>query len=83
MLWLDEKEVTKYIESFEGLPHRMERLGEIDGVTYYDDSISDNMSVSNSCCRNVLKILELLLSVEWIEELIIRFFVIILKRIRR
>ncbi|MFI3177451.1 MAG: UDP-N-acetylmuramoyl-L-alanine--D-glutamate ligase [Eubacteriales bacterium] len=28
------------MNSFRGLPHRLERLGEIEGVTYYDDSIS-------------------------------------------
>ena len=28
------------IESFNGLPHRMEYLGELDGVKYYNDSIA-------------------------------------------
>lgn len=37
---LDEEEVTKAIEEFEGLPHRMEYVGEENGVKYYDDSIS-------------------------------------------
>lgn len=58
---LDEKEVTKYIESFEGLPHRMERLGEIDGVTYYDDSIS-------TICQSAIQAVE---SIENIGTIII------------
>ncbi len=37
---LSEKEVWQAMNSFRGLPHRLERLGEIDGITYYDDSIS-------------------------------------------
>ncbi len=32
--------VWEAINSFRGLPHRLEPLGEIDGITYYDDSIS-------------------------------------------
>lgn len=36
----DEKKVRSSIENFEGLPHRLERFANIDGVTYYDDSIS-------------------------------------------
>lgn len=36
----DEKAVRKVLAGFGGLPHRLENCGCIDGVTYYDDSIS-------------------------------------------
>lgn len=35
-----EISITKAIYSFKGLPHRLEYFAEIDGVKYYDDSIS-------------------------------------------
>lgn len=36
----DKNIVIKLIEKFKGLPHRLEKIGMLDGVTYYDDSIS-------------------------------------------
>ncbi len=36
----DEAAVLKEISDFNGLPHRLEHIGCIDGVDYYDDSIS-------------------------------------------
>ena len=35
-----EEAVLKAIAEFAGLPHRLEYVGEIDGVRFYDDSIS-------------------------------------------
>jgi UDP-N-acetylmuramoylalanine--D-glutamate ligase len=35
---------TQALAEFEGLPHRMRRVAEIDGVTYYDDSKATNVS---------------------------------------
>ncbi len=35
-----ETEVAKAIETFQGLPHRMQFVSRVDGIDYYDDSIS-------------------------------------------
>ncbi|MCM8808767.1 MAG: UDP-N-acetylmuramoyl-L-alanine--D-glutamate ligase [Candidatus Omnitrophica bacterium] len=45
-----EPEIIKIaIENFEGLPHRMEKITEIDGITFINDSKSTNpLSVKNS-----------------------------------
>lgn len=37
---LDKDKVRKSIQEFRGLSHRLEYVGEKDGVSYYDDSIS-------------------------------------------
>lgn len=36
----DEDAVRESLKEFEGLPHRLQFIGEKDGVKYYDDSIS-------------------------------------------
>ncbi len=36
----DPKRVKESLKSFVGLKHRLQRIGDKDGVTYYDDSIS-------------------------------------------
>jgi UDP-N-acetylmuramoylalanine--D-glutamate ligase len=45
--------------SFEGLPHRVERVAEMDGITYYDDSKGTNVGATMAAleglgCRSVL-----------------------------
>lgn len=40
ILKLDSKKTEDTILNFEGLPHRMEYIGEVGGVKYYNDSIS-------------------------------------------
>lgn len=35
--------ITSVLHSFDGLPHRMQRVCTIDGVTYYDDSKATNV----------------------------------------
>ena len=37
---IDEKESVKHTMTFKGLEHRMQFIGEKDGILYYDDSIS-------------------------------------------
>ena len=37
---LDKTAVKKAIEEFPGLPHRLQYIGTVDGVRFYDDSIS-------------------------------------------
>lgn len=39
-LKLDVRQALASVENFHGLPHRQQRLGELDGITYVDDSIS-------------------------------------------
>ncbi|MBI2982491.1 MAG: UDP-N-acetylmuramoyl-L-alanine--D-glutamate ligase [Deltaproteobacteria bacterium] len=43
-------QIQKVIESFEGLPHRMQQVGEYRGVRYYDDSKGTNV---DSVCKSV------------------------------
>ena len=45
--------------NFEGLPHRVERVAEMDGITYYDDSKGTNVGATMAAleglgCRSVL-----------------------------
>ncbi len=40
VLGLPEDDVIRGMEGFSGLPHRLEAVGEYDGVKYFDDSIS-------------------------------------------
>lgn len=37
---VDENSIKKSISEFKGLPHRLEFIGEVDGIKYYNDSIS-------------------------------------------
>ena len=39
-LGLDEDKVREGMKEFRGLPHRLEFVGEYDGIRFYDDSIS-------------------------------------------
>jgi len=40
ILNIDQMYVKKVVENFKGLPHRLELVGEFDGYSYYNDSIS-------------------------------------------
>jgi len=40
ILGIDEKVTKKAIANFSGLPHRLEKIAEVNGVTYYDNSFS-------------------------------------------
>ncbi|MDF2494959.1 UDP-N-acetylmuramoyl-L-alanine--D-glutamate ligase [Sphingomonas sp.] len=41
-LGVDEATIDRALESFRGLPHRMERLGEVNGVSFVNDSKATN-----------------------------------------
>jgi UDP-N-acetylmuramoylalanine--D-glutamate ligase len=41
-LGIAEADIDRGLESFRGLPHRMERVGEVAGVAYVDDSKATN-----------------------------------------
>ena len=41
-LGIGEADIDRALETFRGLPHRMERVGEIAGVAYVDDSKATN-----------------------------------------
>jgi UDP-N-acetylmuramoylalanine--D-glutamate ligase len=41
-LGVDEKTIDRGLETFSGLPHRMERVATLDGVTFIDDSKATN-----------------------------------------
>jgi UDP-N-acetylmuramoylalanine--D-glutamate ligase len=40
ILGIDTDTIKKAVANFNGLPHRLEKVAEIDGVTYYDNSFS-------------------------------------------
>ena len=43
---LDAPSLVPTLRAFRGLPHRVERVAEIDGVTYYDDSKGTNVGAT-------------------------------------
>ena len=44
--------VAKAIESFPGVPHRLERVGEIDGVTFVNDSKATNVAAAVAALKS-------------------------------
>ncbi len=42
LLGVDNEIITQTIQNFSGLPHRLELVGEFDGIKFYDDSIATN-----------------------------------------
>ena len=50
-LKLNEDDTITEIEKFEGLPHRLEFIGNIDGIDYYDDSISTIPLAAINACK--------------------------------
>ncbi len=49
----DEDAVLASMKRFKGLPHRLEHVGDVDGVAYYDDSISTIPEATISAIKSV------------------------------
>jgi UDP-N-acetylmuramoylalanine-D-glutamate ligase len=45
-LGIDAQALLPALQSFRGLPHRVEKIAEIDGVTWYDDSKGTNVGAT-------------------------------------
>jgi len=50
---VSSENVIKSVESFKGLSHRLQKVGCINGITYYDDSISTIPKATIEACRSV------------------------------
>lgn len=53
VLNLDIKKTISTINNFESLPHRMEFVGEFDGVKYYNDSIATIPEATMNCVETL------------------------------
>ncbi len=53
IIGLDAEKVISGIEGFTGLPHRLQLIGEKEGVRYIDDSISTIPEAAINACRAV------------------------------
>jgi UDP-N-acetylmuramoylalanine--D-glutamate ligase len=49
---VDQEAVARGIETFPGVPHRLERIAEIDGVTYVNDSKATNVAAAVAALRS-------------------------------
>jgi UDP-N-acetylmuramoylalanine--D-glutamate ligase len=49
---LDREAVQAGLRSFEGLPHRLEKVAEIDGVAFVNDSKATNVSAATAALRS-------------------------------
>ncbi|MBO4310653.1 MAG: UDP-N-acetylmuramoyl-L-alanine--D-glutamate ligase [Lachnospiraceae bacterium] len=52
-LKLNEEDTIHEIEKFEGLPHRLEFIGNVNGIDYYDDSISTIPLACVNACKSI------------------------------
>jgi UDP-N-acetylmuramoylalanine--D-glutamate ligase len=50
---VDQVTITRIFGSFHALPHRMELVGEVGGVKYYDDSKGTNVGASVTALRGL------------------------------
>lgn len=53
---LDEKKVLESMNNFRGLPHRLEYIGKIDDIYYYDDSISTIPEATISAINSIINV---------------------------
>ncbi|HEY8466320.1 MAG TPA: UDP-N-acetylmuramoyl-L-alanine--D-glutamate ligase [Solirubrobacterales bacterium] len=49
---IDERTIRKAFASFPGVPHRLERVGELDGVLYVNDSKATNVAAATAALRS-------------------------------
>lgn len=56
ILGLDLKIASDTIYKFKSLPHRLEKVGTIDGVTYYNDSIATIPEAAIMCIETLKKV---------------------------
>ena len=49
---IDRDAVAEALRTFEGVPHRLERVAEIDGVTYVNDSKATNVAAAAAALRS-------------------------------
>jgi UDP-N-acetylmuramoylalanine--D-glutamate ligase len=49
---VSDDEIRQGLVTFEGLPHRLEKVRELDGVTYYNDSFSSAPSATVAAIRS-------------------------------
>ncbi len=61
VMGLPEEDVIRGMEGFTGLPHRLEAVGEYDGVSYYDDSISTIPEAAINAVRSLGNVKNLLI----------------------
>ena len=52
----DSNQIIAAIKEFKGLNHRMQILGEVDGVKFINDSKATNADSSGECFKIFLKI---------------------------
>lgn len=50
---ISEDKVLKSLKNFEALPHRMKKIGEYEGIIFYDDSISTIPEAAISACESI------------------------------
>lgn len=53
LLGCNEAEVLESMKNFKGLPHRLEHIGDVNGVAFYDDSISTIPEATISAIKSV------------------------------
>ncbi len=56
-LGLEAKKIIKSLNEFKGLPHRLEFLGEIKNISFYNDSKATNLAATCSAIRSFKKVI--------------------------
>lgn len=56
LLGCNETDVLASMKRFKGLPHRLEHVGDVNGVAYYDDSISTIPEATISAVKSISNI---------------------------
>jgi len=56
-LGVEENKIIKILNEFEGLPHRLEFLGKIKKISFYNDSKATNVAATCSAIRSFKKVI--------------------------